>query len=60
VRHDLERGVHFAATDLIVVQELNGEWPARSRRKIAITLIEYQKSIQTQFDEHCKAVHSQE
>jgi hypothetical protein len=26
----------------------------------SITLIEYQKSIQTQFDEHCKAVHSQE
>jgi hypothetical protein len=24
VRHDLERGVHVAATDLIVVQELNG------------------------------------
>src|SRR6202035_1105514 len=25
VRHDLERGVHVAATDLIVVQELNDE-----------------------------------
>lgn len=30
VRHDLERGVHVASTDLIVVQELNGEWLDRS------------------------------
>ena len=30
MRHDLERGVHVAATDLIVVQELNGERLARS------------------------------
>jgi hypothetical protein len=33
VRHDLERGVHVAPTDLIVVQELNGERLARSWRK---------------------------
>ena len=30
VRHDLERGIHIAATDLIVVQELNGKRRARS------------------------------
>ena len=31
VRHDLERGVHVASTDLIVVQELDCEWPAFRR-----------------------------
>jgi hypothetical protein len=35
VRHDLEGGVHVAATDLIVVQELNGECRARSWRNSA-------------------------
>jgi hypothetical protein len=34
VLHDLERGVHVAATDLIVVQKLNGERRARSWRKV--------------------------
>lgn len=35
VRHDLERDIHVAATDLIVVQELNGERRARSWRNSA-------------------------
>jgi len=35
VRHDLERGIHVAVTDLIVVQRLNGERRARIWRNSA-------------------------